>query len=324
MEPVYALSTIMSTLSTGGFISLVSGLYHVPLENIIVCFFLILAATPFTLSYSFFSGEVKNVLNHVELRFFAKLFLMSLILFTVVSFGSCMSFLDAFGRNVILIISALTTGGYSLDILEGLRESELFLLVLLMLVGGGAGSTAGGIKISRFGILINAIRWYVRKLSLPESAIFPLKIKGNVFSDEEIRNVALFFFIYVLLILISVFVIMVWGVSSEGSVTLDDAFILSVSAQGNVGYSIIDLKLQPIIVKLFLIFQMVAGRLEIFPVLAFVGYIINGFQYDVIELEKGLIESEKKALRSSRTKLPPKLEDELEMLRKIMRIGDDD
>ncbi len=322
MSPLYALSTMMSVLSTGGFISLVGGINITPLAEIVILVFLILAAIPFTLDYVLLSGNLKKFFGHLEIRFGCWIMFFSLIFFMAASLTNGGNFLDSLHRNIILIIASITTGGYHLGILDGLHGSEIFLVIILMLVGGGAGSTAGGLKLIRVGVLSGAIRWFIKKLSLPESAVFPFKVGKNVFSGEELRNIALFFFIYVVLILFGTFSIIAWGVGADGGVELQDALLLSVSAQGNVGFSTIDIMSQSLIVKLVLIFQMIAGRLEIFPILALIGCFVKYFGHEVVEIEKEIIEKEKEIMR--RKDKDKALEDELKVLKKIMRIGEDE
>ncbi|MBN2014825.1 MAG: TrkH family potassium uptake protein [Candidatus Altiarchaeota archaeon] len=288
-----ALSTMMSILSTGGFIFLVEGIHISLFSEIVILLFLILAAVPFTLDYILLSGDLKRFFSHLEIRFGCWLIFLAILSFTLISLTSGIDLLSSLHRNITLVISSITTGGPGQDILDDLHAPELFLVIVLMLIGGGAGSTAGGLKVIRVGVLFEAVRWFIKKLSLPESAVFPFKVGKSVFSDEELRNIALFFFIYVLLIFVGTFSLMLWGMGEEGNMRLFDAFFLSVSAQSNVGFSTVDVSLQPLVVKLVLIFQMIAGRLEIFPVLALVGYLLEGFGRDVAVIEHEMVEVKK-------------------------------
>ncbi len=312
MEPVYALSTIMSVLSTGGFISMVQGIHIDIFSEIVILVFLLLAAIPFTLDYVLLSGNLRRFFSHLEIRFACYLILIASLILTMILLTSGGELMSSLHRSVVVVIGTITTGGYGGDILSDLNGPEIFLIIVLMIIGGGAGSTAGGIKIIRVGVLLKAIRWLIRKLSLPETAVLPFKIDKSVFNDEELRNIGLFFFIYITLLLVGTFSLMAWGTNGDRGVELIDAFFLSVSTQSNVGFSTLDIGIQSIIVKGIMIFQMIAGRLEIFPILALVGYLIKGFEREVVEIEKEFIE--KKGGEEE-------LEDRVEFLRKMSRIS---
>ncbi len=318
MHPLYALSTTMSVLSTGGFISTVQGIHVDILSEIVILALLLLSAIPFTLDYILFSGDLRKFFSHMEIRFACWLILIAIMIFTVISATSGADILGSLHRSIVLVIASITTGGYAGSILEGLTGSEIFLVIVLMMIGGGAGSTAGGIKIIRVGVLLTAVSWFIRKSSLPETAILPFKVNRSVFSDEELRNIALFFFIYVGLIFTGTFSLMSWGTDGDGGVDLIDALFLSVSAQSNVGFSTLDIGIQSIIVKITLIFQMIAGRLEIFPILALVGYAIKGFGREMGEIERGLKENERESRR--RREREEKLRERIEFLRRLGEI----
>jgi trk system potassium uptake protein TrkH len=310
MEPLYALSTIMSVLSTGGFISLVGGIHTNVFSEMVILLFLLLAAIPFTLDHMLLSGNLRRFFSNLEIRFGCLLMLVAILIFTPIFINSVMSLMDCLHRGVFVTIGAVTTGGYGGGIVGDLKGPGILLVIVLMMVGGGAGSTAGGIKIVRVGVLLKAIHWLIRKLSLPETAMLPFKINKSVFRDEELRNIGVFFFIYVALLLFGTFSLMTWGTGGEGGVELTDAFFLSVSTQSNVGFTTLDIGIQSILVKITMIFQMIAGRLEIFPVLALIGYLIKGFEHEVVEIEKEVREKKKRE---------DEIERRIEFMRKLRR-----
>ncbi|RLI89877.1 MAG: hypothetical protein DRO62_00660 [Candidatus Altiarchaeales archaeon] len=311
MQPVYALSTIMSVLSTGGFISMVRGIHINVFSEIVILVFLLLAAIPFTLDYVLLSGNLRRFFGHLEIRFGCYLISIAILIFTTISLTTGEDLLNSLYQSIIITIGSITTGGYGQRVLNDLNGPGIFLVIILMMIGGGAGSTAGGIKIIRVSVLLKAIRWLIRKSSLPETVVLPLKIDGGVFNDGELRNIGLFFFVYIALIFVGTFSLMIWGTTDNGEVGLIDAFFLSVSTQSNVGFSTLNIGIQSIIVKCVMIFQMIAGRLEIFPILALIGYAIKGFEREVVEIERGFIEKKER---------DAELEGRIKFLRRLRRI----
>lgn len=271
----HSITGVMSTLSTGGFIFLAGGFEtllqgHPELMGVLALFMLI-GAIPFTLHYLFFGGKLKEFFRNLEIVTFFWLLSAFTLIFIALSWLKITPFagtLQVISDSFVMVISALTTTGHPLPFAEisGLHK---FLLLILIMVGAGAGSTAGGIKLIRTAILYKAIPWLTRRSSLPETAILPLKVRGQVFKEKELREITSFFFIYLVLIFLSSSVLLFY------EQPLEDALLLSASAQGTSSLTPIDVKTLPVIARIFLIFQMIAGRLEIFPVLALLGYFLS-------------------------------------------------
>ena len=289
LDLFHSLCTVMSTIATGGFIGSVfkiNSMYlgiNVINQSIIIIIMLI-AAVPFTLHYDLLSGKIGQFFNNIEIKALIGILFISIPMF--------LSFLWLHGieincgiifQTILGTISTITTTGYSGGSIidgKGLQyagDIERFLLFILMIIGACAGSTGGGIKQIRLSVMIKAIQWSIRRLSLPESAIVPFKICEKVWSDKELKTITLFFFIYMVIIGLGFSVMILHNIEPM------QALLLSSSSLGTNGLSGIDIRTQPLDVKIILIFQMIAGRLEIFPVLALLGYISGKLQRRVIE-----------------------------------------
>lgn len=279
----HSLTAIMSTLSTGGFIFLDQGFQEeISREGNsiilgILAISMLIGSIPFTLHYTLFGGNLRKFFNNLEIK--AMLFL--------IIFFALVFFLLGFNEPIFTVISALTTTGHPMPF-QDMSDLQKFLLVILVVVGAGAGSTAGGIKLIRLSVLSKAIFWLIRKISLPETAIFPLKVRGKVFEEKELREIALFFFIYIVLLTFSSSVLLFSGQK------LSDSLLLSASVQGTSSLTPIEVRELGILPRILLIFQMIAGRLEIFPVLALIGYFLRGVKKEAkvvdekVELERRL------------------------------------
>jgi len=282
LDPFHSIVGVMSTLSTGGFIGNVPGFSATPwTTNLVLMLCMILGAVPFTLHYVLFSGNLKKFFQNVEIQTFLWVLSLSiLILLLMVNYMDIYDLPDVLHRSALGVVSTITTTGYSSAGLENIGHLEVFLLVILMLIGGCSGSTAGGLKFIRISVLLKAIHWLIKRYSLPETAVVPLKVSGGVFDNKELMNISLFFFIYVVLIFLSSAIFMLFGIAPM------DSIFLSASTQGNNGLSRIGIAPLPLLVKVVLIFQMIAGRLEIFPILALFGFTINSLVRCITKVER--------------------------------------
>ena len=147
-------------------------------------------------------------------------------------------------------------------------SKQIFLV--LMFIGGCVGSTGGGIKIARITIMFKAFSAQIKRLRMPRKAFFELVIDRKIIPDSEIKRVTGLFFGWLFLLLIGGFVTAMF--TNLGSW---EAFSGMFSAMGNIGpcyISVQQMSELPAIVKLTYIFGMLAGRLEILPVLLIFSY----------------------------------------------------
>ncbi len=170
-------------------------------------------------------------------------------------------------------ISALTCGGfYSVPLLDiNLWDDFMYLIILiLMVIGGSSGSTAGGIKLSRFVIFSKSVYWKVKEAILPKNAIFQRNFEGKNLDNGAIREVNQFILLYFGFILLGV------GVLTFQGIDLRQALFEVISAQGNVGLSIgVTNIYMPLASKIALFMNMWIGRLEIIPLLSAVGFALS-------------------------------------------------
>ncbi len=291
MDPFYALTAVMSNISTGGFIGVVfrgSGFEISWMGECVLMAAMILGAVPFIMHNDLLSGRLRRFLGNVEIKTLFWILSLSVLLF-IGLLWDC-GFYDTHEgvvyNSVLGTVSALTTTGYSGGGLESTGDAGRLVLVVLMMIGAGAGSTGGGIKLIRFCVLIGGVRWLLKKYSLPESAVVPLRVGGRIFHDNEVRTIALFFFIYSVLQVVGCAVLVFCGV------TPIDALLTSASAQATGSITTIDVGEDlNIVAKIMLIVQMIAGRLEIFPLLTLIGYFIHKAEREVVMVEH---EAEKK------------------------------
>ncbi len=250
-----------SSISTGGFSSKSQsiGFYTNPAIEVVIIFLMVAGSTSFLLHNRIFKLEIRKYASNPETKVFW---------FLAVTFSIFLSFAflhmpDSVRHGIFHAFSALTTTGFTtLNMFpEGL---PLFLLAILMIIGGYAGSTAGGIKIVRALAIGKAIPWLGKKMSLPEEAVVPLKIGERIIKLSEMAVISIFVCIYFLVLGLSTMVLVFLGYP------LSHAFFESASAEGTVGLSVISLKDMHPLGKFILMIDMLLGRLEIFPFLVII------------------------------------------------------
>ncbi|WP_115863087.1 TrkH family potassium uptake protein [Halorussus litoreus] len=185
---------------------------------------------------------------------------------------------QAFRDGLFQFISAQTTTGWQTSAIGDWNDGAVMFIVFgAMLLGGCAGATVGGIKILRGYIIARGISWEVSRAFLPGHAIEDLRIGQRIFkrdeANDEIRAATTFAFAYLVLLVLSLFVLLA-VLPSE--FTLADAIFEVATAQGTVGLSSgITGPNIPVVAELLFIVQMWMGRLEIIPVLVLINSIVR-------------------------------------------------
>ncbi len=242
----------MTTLATGGFsTSSASFAPYGTAIRIAGVVFMYIGAISFASHYHLFKGRLKGFFT-VEVR--------ALILAGIVAtlLAITVGPVDALFQSV----SALTGTGFSTADIASWSDYHKMILTILMIFGGGYGSTSSALKMIRVLILLYGILWYVRVRQHPSRMIIPFRFGGRNYEPSEVRDVAIFVTSYILVLMLGALAFMAAGYDA-----MDSLFEVA-SAEGNVGLSvgITGPALSPPL-KLVLILEMWAGRLEIFPVL---------------------------------------------------------
>jgi len=256
-----ALIHILTTIPTGGF-SLYSesiGFYDSEAISLTVSLFMILGAISFPLYYLTAKGEIREFFEDHQVQALLILVLFGSLVF-IISFGPSPGNIVP---GIFQTATAITTTGYNTVPTGALPDGDKFVTILFMIIGGGTGSTAGGIKLFRLLILLGLIRLAFFRTLLPKEAKLPLRFGKITVGKEEAESIIAFFLSYLLIMVVSTLCI-IW---LEGTSLVDALFEVS-SAEGTVGMSVglTSSALNPVS-KLILIVNMWLGRLEITPVL---------------------------------------------------------
>jgi len=264
-----ALCHTFGTVATGGFSTHSQSVAAFsPYIQYVIIVFMILAGTNFTLHYFALHGQLRRVWKSEEFRYFIYLILAGTVIITLVLAVSKdgMSFEEAFRTSFFQVVSIITTTGYITDNYMQWPGTIWFLIVLMMFIGGMAGSTGGGIKVLRQLLLLKNSLLELKRLIHPQ-AIIPVRMNGKVVSQDIIFKVMAFFLIYIIIFIIGSTVMMLIGLDAPSAIGATAATIGNIGPGiGKVGpadnYAFI-----PYGGKWFLSFLMLLGRLELFTVL---------------------------------------------------------
>ena len=273
-----AICHAFSVSATGGFSTknLSIAAFNSPTISILTIFFMFVGSIHFGIIFMVLVGRTVRPLHNPILRFYV-ISLAAVSIVTALSLkldGTGMSWGKAFLDGTFQVVSYASTSGLAVTDNADWPMLACFMLVLVSLVCGCAGSTSGGLKVDRALVLFKAIRMQIRKTLYP-STIFEVRLGRRILHDEEIYPQVLYIAMYFLLVGISTVVCMLVGDPNN------HAILGSVASLSNVGPSLGDIgsmgnyNAEPGILKFIFSFDMFLGRVEIYPVFAVISGIFN-------------------------------------------------
>jgi len=267
MSPFNSILHAFSAISTGGFstISASIGGFNLPIQ-IVTILFMFLGGVNFVLLYRFLRADYKPLLRNTELRLYFKIFLLISAFLILELFMSGVSTSGALLHGLFQSAAVISSTGYSTMAITSLSLALQIVLIGVMFVGGSLGSTSGGLKIFRLKTMIELLKTRIRAYKMPKSAINEVKIDREIVGESTVRTISVLFFTWIALIFLSTVLVTI-----ADDVSLIGALSGSVSAAGNMGpvymegvemVSLSDFS------KIVWVIVMLAGRLEMLPVLA--------------------------------------------------------
>ena len=263
-----ALLHAFATAGTGGFSTRglsIAAFDSVYIEMVIATFMLLFGCN-FNIFYLILLGQGVEALKSEELRVYLSIIAAAVLVIAVNIASSVGGFAQGLRYAYFQVTTIISTTGFSTCDFDLWPELSRWILVLLMFAGGCAGSTAGGLKMSRVIILFKSYLYELKQLILPRR-VKRIWFEGKAVGDQTVRSVLVFFHVYMLVIGLSVLVLALDGRDMITNLTASIACISNVgpglAAVGPVaGYSFFSVP-----AKLVLILEMLLGRLEIFPIL---------------------------------------------------------
>ena len=257
-----------STAGTGGFNSYNNSVAHFNSAYIdgVITVFMILFGINFNMYFLLLMKDVKNVLKNEELRAYLGIIAVAVVMIVVNITPMYHSVGKAFRYASFQVAAIITTTGFVTVDFNLWPELSKMVLLILMIIGACAGSTGGGIKVSRFLILIKSIGRELKSMLHPKGVSI-VKVNGKRVKEETMRGVYVYISAYIIILALSVLLV------SANNYNFETSFTAVLTTLNNVGPGLG--LVGPVenfakfnsFSKLVLCFDMLIGRLEIFPFL---------------------------------------------------------
>lgn len=261
----------MTTMSTGGFSTrdMSVAAFNSPAVTWIIIVFMVIAGVNFSLYFQAFTGNPLALIRDRETWVYLMVLVGSSLVVAINLLGQESNLGMALEKATFQVVSLMTTTGFVSDNFDLYPSMSKILLVILMFIGGCAGSTAGGIKIIRLIIMFKVMHRGVYMLVRPH-AVLPVRIGRQVIPDSSVYEISGFLFLYLLVFVVTTLFVAAHGLDMATSLT-------SVAATlGNIGPglarvgAIENFGQMPWDVKLVLSLAMILGRLEMYAVVALI------------------------------------------------------
>lgn len=257
-----------STAGTGGFSSKIDSIagFNNYIQWVIAIFMLIFGIN-FNLLYLFVIGKFFKAIKNTELWTYLGIVLTSIVLVCINIYPLVNNLGDCIRLSVFQVSSIISTTGFSTcdyNLWPTLAKS---LLLIIMLIGACAGSTAGGMKVSRLVILFKSAKKQANHMLNPNS-VEVIKLDGKKVENDTITNVLNYLTIYVFIIVIT-FILLSLG----NNFSLETNFSAVIACFNNIGPGfdsvgpMVSYSAYSPLGKIILSFAMLLGRLEIFPLI---------------------------------------------------------
>ena len=276
--PIFdAITITVGTAGTGGFAikNTSIGAYNNSYYEIIITIFMILFGVNFNMYYFLLIKDFKQVFKNEELRAYLGVILFSIVCITI-------NILSMYNFDVLKSIrlasfqvgSIITTTGYSSCDYSVWPQFSKMILFLLTVCGASAGSTGGGVKISRLLIIVKKIKLDIQKLLHPQK-VEAITMDGKVVDTEVVNQIMAYFCSFIIIVGILFFLISFNNFDFETTITS------VITCIGNVGpgYGLCgpmgNFSMFSDFSKIVLSFAMLIGRLEIYPIIIFLSPVLG-------------------------------------------------
>ena len=268
-QPVFdAVTNAMSTAGTGGFSVRDAGIaaYGSPAVEWTIAIFMLLFGINFNLYYLILFGRIKQVFASEELKVYLSIIGVATLTIGINVVNYYANFGEAVRKAFFQVTSVISTTGFSnVEFMNWPQLSRAVILVLLF-TGACAGSTAGGIKISRIIIMAKVVYRSIHQLAHPHE-VSCIKFEGKIVDRETRSFVCTYMTTFFVILFLSTFAVMFQGHDFETSFSAILSCFNNVGpALGLVGHSG-NYNIFSNGIKLFMSLIMLVGRLEIFPML---------------------------------------------------------
>ena len=262
-----SLTTTFGTVGTGGFgIRNDSIAGYSPAIQITITVFMILSGINYTAYFYILTGKIKELFKIEEVRWYLAIIFGSVAVITWNVRSLYPTFSETLRHAFFQVGSIITTTGYATTDFDLWPALSKTLLVTLMFIGACAGSTSGGIKVSRILILLKTIRKELSLIIHPRQ-VKKIRMDGHPVDHETLRSANVFLVVYFVLLLTSMLRISV----DEFDFSTNFTSVVTVLNNIGPGLNLVgptqNFSIFSPFSKFVLMFDMLAGRLELFPMM---------------------------------------------------------
>ena len=280
MSWLEAFSHSFAALATGGFSPLNSSIATYTLKEnsyafyfeLVLILFMFLGATPFLVHYqAIYKKKWSSYFRDSQIRFYLLYILISitLVAFNLYYYGKYSSIYTCFRHSAFSVVSMFSTTGFGTEEFAFWPLMSRYILIIGMFIGGCLGSTAGGLKIFRIQVLIKHLFRSIEQLVYPKR-IVPTRVGKNILTLEELKSLLTFILLFLSTFVIGFLALSFFENDFEG---VASAVITAMSGVGPGTVSQIgalgNFSQWHTESKWIMIFLMLLGRLEIYPIAAF-------------------------------------------------------
>ena len=262
-----SLTTTFGTVGTGGFgIRNDSIAGYSPAIQITITVFMILSGINYTAYFYILTGKIKELFKIEEVRWYLAIIFGSVAVITWNVRSLYPTFSETLRHAFFQVGSIITTTGYATTDFDLWPALSKTLLVTLVFIGACAGSTSGGIKVSRILILLKTIRKELSLIIHPRQ-VKKIRMDGHPVDHETLRSANVFLVVYFVLLLTSMLLISV----DEFDFSTNFTSVVTVLNNIGPGLNLVgptqNFSIFSPFSKFVLMFDMLAGRLELFPMM---------------------------------------------------------
>ena len=262
-----SLTTTFGTVGTGGFgIRNDSIAGYSPAIQITITVFMILSGINYTAYFYILTGKIKELFKIEEVRWYLAIIFGSVAVITWNVRSLYPTFSETLRHAFFQVGSIITTTGYATTDFDLWPALSKTLLVTLMFIGACAGSTSGGIKVSRILILLKTIRKELSLIIHPRQ-VKKIRMDGHPVDHETLRSANVFLVVYFVLLLTSMLLISVDEFDFSTNFTSVVTVLNNIGPGLNLVCPTQNFSIFSPFSKFVLMFDMLAGRLELFPMM---------------------------------------------------------
>jgi trk system potassium uptake protein TrkH len=266
-----SVNLALTTISTGGFTIHDGGIlfYHNVMLELLLIPLMIAGALPFRLYYLIAENRRWSFFGDEQVKLFFVLVAVgtAVLTYDLVYFGNA-DIVSALEQGLFMAVSALTTTGFQIVDLQTWESVTLLFLLMLVFVGGAAGSSSGGIKLNRVVLGFRALIWWFRRLFVSGKVLIPFRNEGRVIpratAELETAKTMLVIILSVIIIFVATIIVMQFHLTTYPITDVLFDITSAFSTCGiTSGYVSPDM---PLVSKWVFIVVMWLGRLEVIPV----------------------------------------------------------